>query len=176
MDFLTPNSKTRRMRSLSKRFSLSKTKIVMLREQLKHHDITINEKQSKSMQDVVDVINANFSSEVDKLIDDSASNDEEKNFLRQAWQRDAGKKHKENVAAFNEDQRKGSTSFKGNRWSAVTYRMALAVYSRSPAAYKALCQFDVLKLPSIWSVRNKCRQYVDRPGIVHEYFIKQQTR
>ena len=37
---------------------------------------------------------------------------------------------------------------RSNRWSAVTIRLALAVYCRSPAAYDALKSFGLLQLPS----------------------------
>ena len=37
---------------------------------------------------------------------------------------------------------------RSNRWSAITIRLALAVYCRSPAAYGALKSFGLLQLPS----------------------------
>ena len=40
------------------------------------------------------------------------------------------------------------TGKRSNRWSAVTIRLALAVYCRSPAAYDALKSFGILQLPS----------------------------
>lgn len=40
-------------------------------------------------------------------------------------------------------------SVHGNRWSTITYRMALAVFCRSPAAYEALAGFDILQLPPV---------------------------
>ena len=40
------------------------------------------------------------------------------------------------------------TGKRSNRWSAITIRLALAVYCRSPAAYGALKSFGILQLPS----------------------------
>ena len=37
---------------------------------------------------------------------------------------------------------------RSNRWSAVTIRLALAVYCCSPAVYGALKSFELLQLPS----------------------------
>lgn len=41
----------------------------------------------------------------------------------------------------------------GNRWSAITYRIALAVFTRSPAAYDALKSYGILQLPSVSSLK-----------------------
>lgn len=40
------------------------------------------------------------------------------------------------------------TGKRSNCWSAVTIRLALAVYCRSPPAYDALKSFKLLQLPS----------------------------
>ena len=74
------------------------------------------------------------------------------------------------------DRKKNKVCNSGNRWSAITYRLALAVYYRCSAAYRALCQFDILKLPSVYCVQQKLREYVDEPGINHEYMSKQRAR
>ena len=50
------------------------------------------------------------------------------------------------------------------------------MYSRCSAAYRALCPFDILKLPSVYCVQQKLREYVDEPGINHEYMSKQRAR
>ena len=41
-----------------------------------------------------------------------------------------------------------ATGNRRNRWSMVTIRLALAVYTRSPAAYDALKSFGLIQLPS----------------------------
>ena len=52
----------------------------------------------------------------------------------------------------------------GNRWSTITYRMALAVFCRSPAAYEALAGFDILQLPSVDSLRQLRSRYFQTDG------------
>lgn len=42
----------------------------------------------------------------------------------------------------------------GNRWSAITYRIALAIFTRSPSAYEALKSYQILKLPSVASLKH----------------------
>ena len=41
-----------------------------------------------------------------------------------------------------------ATGNRRNRWSVVTIRLALAVFTRSPAAYDALKSFGLIQLPS----------------------------
>jgi hypothetical protein len=53
----------------------------------------------------------------------------ENNLLREAWRQDV----REHIQ-FEKDQSTAVTGSRGNRWSQITLRMALAVYTRSPAA------------------------------------------
>lgn len=53
---------------------------------------------------------------------------------------------------------------RGNKWSTITYRMALAVYCRSPAAYQALSSFNVLKLPSTESLKQYRSAFYQKDG------------
>eukprot|EP00117_Sycon_ciliatum_P035678 scpid100162/ scgid26995/ len=55
-------------------------------------------------------------------------------------------------AEFEKDQTDNTTGSHGNQWSATTYRMALAMFSLSPAAYKSLKSFGVLQLSSTRSL------------------------
>lgn len=48
------------------------------------------------------------------------------------------------------------------------------MYSRSPAAYKALSSFNIIRLPSIHSVRNESLKQRQKPGINHDYLTRQQ--
>eukprot|EP00733_Pompholyxophrys_punicea_P001513 Pompholyxophrys_punicea_v1_NODE_786_length_1302_cov_2.549318.p1 type:complete len:275 gc:universal NODE_786_length_1302_cov_2.549318:77-901(+) len=54
---------------------------------------------------------------------------------------------------FWEDQRRNRPRETNNKFNLVTYRIALAIYYRSPAAYKALRDFDILALPSESSLK-----------------------
>ena len=42
----------------------------------------------------------------------------------------------------------------GNRWSAITDRIALAIFTRSPGAYEASKSYQILKLPSVASLKH----------------------
>lgn len=53
----------------------------------------------------------------------------------------------------------------GNRWSAVTYRIALAIFTRSPAAYEALKGYQILNLPSVASLKQFTSANKQGPGL-----------
>ena len=57
-----------------------------------------------------------------------------------------------------------NTGDTGNRFSTVTFRAAQALFSRSPAAYKALKSFDILTLPSVSTSKKFMRANVEDPG------------
>lgn len=52
----------------------------------------------------------------------------------------------------------------GNRWSMVTIRVALAIFVRSPAAYKALKSFKLLQLPSRSTLQMYTSAFLDEAG------------
>ncbi|XP_065894836.1 uncharacterized protein [Dysidea avara] len=54
---------------------------------------------------------------------------------------------KRQTQQFANDQAANATGSRGNRWSLVTIRMALAVYLRSPAVYETQKSFKILQLP-----------------------------
>ncbi|XP_032230849.1 uncharacterized protein LOC116614204 [Nematostella vectensis] len=60
------------------------------------------------------------------------------------------------------------TGSKGNRWSAVTLRIALAVYARSPSTYQALRSMNILQLPCFKEVIKLIRKKSDAPGASQE--------
>ena len=41
----------------------------------------------------------------------------------------------------------------GNRFSVITLRIALAIFSRNKAAYEALKSFEILSLPSVSTLK-----------------------
>ena len=59
-------------------------------------------------------------------------------------------------------------------WSPISFRIALAIYSRRPSAYRALCSFGIIKLPSLYSVRNTSMKGRQKPSIRHDYLLEQQ--
>lgn len=59
-----------------------------------------------------------------------------------------------------------ATGSRGNRWSLVTIRLALAVYTRSPAAYSALKNFGLIQLPSQSTLQAYTGAFRDDAGMV----------
>ena len=65
------------------------------------------------------------------------------------------------------------TGRRTNRWSLVTYRLALAVYTRSPAAYQALKGFGILQLPCRKSLQGFLSANQSEPGVNEEKIAEQ---
>eukprot|EP00794_Sanderia_malayensis_P002613 gene2613-3026_t len=86
--------------------------------------------------------------------------------VREKWLKDT-----EDRQTFYRDQfsNQGKTQSNGNRWSMITYRMALAIYIRSPAAYNALKSFQILQLPSTKSLQLFTSVRNHTPGVNEEY-------
>eukprot|EP00733_Pompholyxophrys_punicea_P001817 Pompholyxophrys_punicea_v1_NODE_1061_length_999_cov_5.770127.p2 type:complete len:116 gc:universal NODE_1061_length_999_cov_5.770127:590-243(-) len=55
------------------------------------------------------------------------------------------------------------------RFNPITLRIALSVFSRCPAAYKALKKFDVLSLPSEETLKSYIRNYRHGTGLNSGY-------
>ena len=88
--------------------------------------------------------------------------------LQDAWEGDK--------AAWKHDQRYNECGSHGNRWSMPTFRVALAVFTRSRAAYEALQGFGIFKLPSVRSLKHFTRAYIDTPGRCDESIQFQKAR
>uniref|UniRef100_A0A1X7U450 Uncharacterized protein n=1 Tax=Amphimedon queenslandica TaxID=400682 RepID=A0A1X7U450_AMPQE len=56
------------------------------------------------------------------------------------------------------------TGKRSNKWSFITIRIALAIYSRSPAAYDALKSSNVLQLPSKSTLQAYTGVFIHDPG------------
>lgn len=164
LDYLTPNSKKKRLREASHARWRLNTKVNKLEQLLASHDVNIEHEESNSLEEIVNIINDKFSGDVREVIQSASEDPNQKELIQRVWKRDSKKRKQQDLKDFKEDQMKNSRGCKSNRWSAITYRIALAVYSRSPAAYQALSKFDILHLPSVWSVQQKLRDYVDEPG------------
>ena len=50
----------------------------------------------------------------------------------------------------------------------------MVLYSRRPSAYRALCSFGIIKLSSLYSVRNASMKFLQKPRICHDYLSEQQ--
>ena len=92
--------------------------------------------------------------------------------LKEIWEKDTSDRND-----FYLDQKKNITGKKSNMWSAITFRIALAIYSRSPAAYEALKSFNILQLPAVSSLKTLKGALFHQPGIndgIKQYIKEQQ--
>jgi hypothetical protein len=80
--------------------------------------------------------------------------------LRDVWNSDVQK----DLTSFQYDQSMNKTGKKNNNWSSITIRMALAVFVRSPAAYEALKGFNVLQLPSRFTLQSYTGAFLHSHG------------
>ena len=119
------------------------------------------------MQNILATINNQFSDELNKLLAENDKGD----IIRKIWDNDL----KENKAAFMKDQPK-NTGDTGNRFSTITCCVALAIFSRSPAAYEALKSFGILTLPSVSILKTFLRSNVEDPGPIYERLAEEQKR
>eukprot|EP00734_Pompholyxophrys_sp_LG126_P000335 Pompholyxophrys_sp_v1_NODE_121_length_1773_cov_2.337602.p1 type:complete len:116 gc:universal NODE_121_length_1773_cov_2.337602:143-490(+) len=95
------------------------------------YDLILSEKSSSELAWLIDHVND--SSELKECFKTLGPQVEE------IWNDD----YKQVKTSFWIDQLKNRPRSKLNRFSAITFRVALAVYYRSPAAYRALSAFDI---------------------------------
>ena len=84
--------------------------------------------------------------------------------VRSVWSNDLNSQKE-----FYDDQRRKATGRKMNRWSMITRRTALAVFTRSPAVYEALKSIRILQLPSIRSLKHFTCANQDKPVWCEEH-------
>ncbi|XP_067042166.1 uncharacterized protein [Acropora muricata] len=154
--FLSPKAARKRRNALSQ----SKRKLKRELKKLRTLQCTLSDQQDHEMRDIASIIERDFSSELQDVIDGSSKKENGKSkVLRAIWEQDV-KDRKE----FWNDQRRNRNGRNNNRWSIITYRMALAVFCRSPAAYEALSGFSILKLPSQESLKHLRSGYFQADG------------
>ena len=90
----------------------------------------LDSEQSSEMNAIVQKISGNFSSDLSQLFEEHDKGD----ILKRIWKNDIHQNKKD----FFKDQGKNVNSQTGSRYSIITHRVALAVFSRSPVAYEAL--------------------------------------
>ena len=112
------------------------------------------------MKEVTDIISKHHSEDLERLLNETSEfNEKKKSHLMQIWELDI-----KNRKQFYDDQKQNGNGNRGNKWNMITYRLALAVYVRSPAAYKALKSFQILSLPSKRSLQKFMSHKLDNPG------------
>lgn len=63
-----------------------------------------------------------------------------------------------------------------NKWSAVTIRIAMAIFSRSPAAYRAVKALGVLQLPCDRTLKHYMQRHSTFPGINEDLLFQAAQR
>ncbi len=168
LKYMSPQSqKKRKQRQDQERKDLK----TFLRK-IKGTDIELDESQNSQMIQISQLISDNFRNDLNELIAETSELSEKKREeLHQIWDLDS--KSREDFA---EDQTRNVNGSRGNKWNMITYRMALAVYIRSPAAYKALKSFDILSLPSQRSLRKFMSHKMDEAGDCENHLHEQKAK
>lgn len=142
---LSPASHDVRTRKISQERKSLATKINALTK----FDCDLKEKQHTELLALVSDIQSKSSESIQELIrEGDRILGKENNLLRDAWRQDVIER-----LQYEKDQSKAVSGRTGNRWNQITIRMALAVYTRSPAAYEALRDFKLLQLPSVRTLK-----------------------
>ena len=132
-----------------------------LRKKAKKLDISLADNQNEELQKICNIIETDHSQELEKVFEEANNNSENKgDIIREIWELDL-----ENRRAFWQVQNKNVIGSRGNTWSTITYRVALAVYVRSPAAFRALRSFNILKLRCVNSLKSFTRVNLSGPGV-----------
>ena len=173
MKFLSPSSRKIRLKNKRQKTWKRKEKIKKLEDVIDKQRIILEKEQHKEMVDIVKIINDKYQEQLQKIWQESrdSNSPDTGSILQDIWHQDS-----QDRQDFFNDQMKNVTSSKGNTWSTVTYRIALAIYIRSPSAYEALKSFKILQLPSVTTLKTFKGPRLHSPGINHgiQEYIKEQ--
>ena len=158
--FLSPHSQTAR------RSHARHDREVSTRRLEKHRfmEMLLSQKQSHELASACRTI---ADSQPDVVTEVIATAPSDHAAIRSAWEADLAKAR----AEFASDQEKNETGRNSNCWSIITYRVALAVYTRSPAAYEALKSFGILQLPSSRSLKQFTGGHLNKPGQCEDILV-----
>ena len=122
MKFLSPSS--RQIRLKNKRQKHGKRKIKKLEDAIDKQRIILEKEQHKEVVYIVKIINDKYQEQLQKVCQESIDSNSPNTgmILQDIWHQDSHDRHE-----FSNDQMKNVTSSKGNTWSSVTYRLALAI-------------------------------------------------
>ena len=176
LKYLSPLSKKARQRKIiNKRVNEKRSKKTP-KSLLEKTQISLEECQNNESCDIESKINGNLEVELEKIWSEAeqTKGKECRDLLEEIWRHDTMDRQ-----AFYSDQSKNVSGHKGNTWSTITYRLALAIYSRSPSAYEALKSFKILQLPSSSSLKSFRAPCLHKPGIhedIQDYVLEQSTK
>ncbi len=170
---LSPTSrKMRQNRNTEKRRAVSKV-IERLRKRLEKTKMILHEEQSKDMVDITRIINEKYQCELETILKEAnKTSPETSDIIAESWKQDTLDRKN-----FFRDQARNMTGNKGNTWSTVTYRVALAIMSRSKSAYEALKSFKILQLPSVSTLKKFVNFRLHDSGINSEIqgYVQEQS-
>ncbi len=170
---LSPSSRKIRQDKCTARIRADSKSMARLRKRLEKTRLSLNEEQNKEMLDITTIINEKYNQELSNiLLEAKKTSPETCDILEESWRQDCLDRKK-----FFNDQAKNMTGDKQNAWSTVTYRMALAIMSRSKSAYEALKSFKILQLPSVASLKKFQNFRLHKSGINSdtEDYIREQS-
>ncbi len=173
LNLLSPASCKIRQRNVRKKRQSDKKKIQRLQKRVEKLKIELNDEQDKEMKDIVSIINKKYESEVQSVLEEASEQSSETGaIMRDIWEQDT--KDRED---FVKDQIRNKTGSKANVWSSITYRVALAIFTRSPSAFESLKSFKILQLPSTESLKRIASSCLHDPGINEgiETYIEDQS-
>ena len=123
--------------------------------------------QTSQMSNIMSKIGDNFDVELNSLFVEHSQNA----ILRQIWEYDKS----ESTKRFSQDKKKNETGKSGNRFSVITLRIALAIFSRSKVAYEALKPFEILSLPSVSTLKQYMHANVEDEEPMYERMEEEKT-
>ena len=125
LKYLTPKTRRRTLQKKTAKLRKQSKKL----EKYDNFVCDLNIEQSEEMREIISKINGEFSGDLEELFKEH----DKGSILKQIWNNDI----QNNKTTFYKDQVKNKNSSSGSRYSVITYRVALAVFSRSPAAYES---------------------------------------
>ncbi|XP_065894808.1 uncharacterized protein [Dysidea avara] len=152
MSYMSPASQAKR-RKLAQ---YERTSNIRKLARYEENEIELDEEQNDEMCAIVKKME---DEDLQKLFDEGEKHGVG-SILKDIWATDLDRQRKE----FSHDQATNCNGRRGNRWSMVTIRMALAIYCRSPAAYQALKDFNILSLPAKSTLQSYSGAFIHAPG------------
>ena len=164
LKYLTPKTRRRTLQKKSQKLK----KVHKRLEKYENYMCRLDSQQGAEMNEVISQITQNFSEDLDRIFNENDKGD----ILKHIWENDVTQNRKD----FYKDQGRNTVSDPGSRYSVITYWVALAVFSRSPAAYEALKSFNILQLPSVSTMKTYMRANREEPGPVYHRLAEEKTK
>lgn len=165
LKYLSPASQSRKLQN--KTNQTTKLKKALKSYESSSYDVGLSNEQDMELQQLVGAIGQNGQSDLETIFREAEDSGEGcGDTLREHWERDVTQRKQ-----FFEDQLKNKSTSRGNRWSIVTFRIALAIYTRSTTAYEALRGFGILQLPSISTLKKFTGFNLEKEGFSEERLV-----